>query len=193
VLAAASASGLIAAAAATLVGPADASWPPMPPASLVVLAGVAACSAIPMSRTGSGSFAGRVPRLLITLVLVWSAGGWLTGVVAAALRSAQGHAADAGAIATVRTGVLAAAAFALAWGGRFERFREASWLLYPVLAAGALKLLIEDLPRSRPATLFIALALYGGVLILAPRLARRRASSAPASRHTVATTANTPP
>jgi hypothetical protein len=45
-----------------------------------------------------------------------------------------------------------------------------------VLAAGGLKLLVEDLPRSRPATLFIALALYGGALIVAPRLASRSTS-----------------
>jgi hypothetical protein len=110
---------------------------------------------------------------------VWSAGGWLIGVIALALPGAPGRAADAGVIATVRTSVLAAAALALAWTGRSERFRESSWLLYPVLAAGGLKLLVEDLPRSRPATLFIALALYGGALIVAPRLVRTRASNAP--------------
>jgi hypothetical protein len=144
----------------------------MSPAALVVLAGAFACWAIPMSRRAGTSVVGRVPRLLITMVLVWSAGGWLIGAIAAALPGAPGHTADAGVIATVRTSVLAAAALALAWAGRSERFRESSWLLYPVLAAGGLKLLIEDLPRSRPATLFIALALYGGALIVAPRLGR---------------------
>ena len=43
---------------------------------------------------------------------------------------------------------------------------------HPVLIAGGLKVLAEDLPHSRAATLFIALALYGGALILAPRLAQ---------------------
>ena len=182
VLAAASASGLLAAATAALVGPADAPWPPMSPVSLVVLSGAAACWAIPMSRAAGTSVVGRVPRLLITIVLVWSAGGWLIGVIAPALPGAPGHAghaADAGVIATVRTSVLAAAALALAWAGRSERFRESAWLLYPVLAAGGLKLLVEDLPRSRPATLFIALALYGGALIVAPRLGRTGAPSPP--------------
>jgi hypothetical protein len=153
--------------------------------SLAVLSGAAACWAIPMSRAGGTSIVGRVPRLLITIVLVWSAGGWLIGVISPALPGAAGpaghagHAADAGVVATVRTSVLAAAALALAWAGRFERFRESAWLLYPVLAAGGLKLLVEDLPRSRPATLFIALALYGGALIVAPRIGRADASSAP--------------
>ena len=177
-LAAASASGLLAAAAAAMVGPADGPWPPMSPGALAVLSGAAACWAIPMSRAGT-SIVSRVPRLLIAIVLVWSAGGWLVGVIAPAWAGATGEAADAGVIATVRTSVLAAAALALAWAGRSERFREASWLLYPMLAAGGLKLLVEDLRRSRPATLFIALALYGGALIVAPRLARTGASAAP--------------
>ena len=182
VLAAASASGLLAAATAALVGPADAPWPPMSPVSLMVLSGATVCWAIPMSRAAGTSVVGRVPRLLITIVMVWSAGGWLIGVIAPALPGAPGHAghaADAGVIATVRTSVLAAAALALAWAGRSERFRESEWLLYPVLAAGGLKLLVEDLPRSRPATLFIALALYGGALIVAPRLGRTGAPSPP--------------
>jgi hypothetical protein len=150
----------------------------MSPVSLVVLSGAAVCWAIPMSRAAGTSFVGRVPRLVITIVLVWSAGGWLIGVIAAALPGAPGHG-DAGVIATVRTSVLAAAALALAWAGRSERFRESGWLLYPLLAVGGLKLLAEDLPRSRPATLFIALALYGGALIVAPRMSRTGASRAP--------------
>jgi hypothetical protein len=43
-----------------------------------------------------------------------------------------------------------------------------------VLLVGAVKLIAEDFPHSRPATLFIALAFYGGALIAAPRIARTR-------------------
>jgi hypothetical protein len=117
----------------------------------------------------------RVPRLLITIVVVWSSGGWAIGLLAPPLSGIPGRGADPGVVATVRTSVMAAAALALAWVGRHYRFREAAWLFYPVLVAGGLKLLVEDLPRSRPATLFIALALYGGALIVAPRLGRTRA------------------
>jgi hypothetical protein len=53
-----------------------------------------------------------------------------------------------------------------------SRALELGWLLYPVLVAGGLKLLAEDLRYSRASTLFVALALYGGALIVAPRLAR---------------------
>ena len=37
----------------------------------------------------------------------------------------------------------------------------------------------RDLPRSRPATLFIALALYGAALIVAPRISRAAGAAAP--------------
>jgi len=151
----------------------------MAPIAVSVLIGVAACWVIPMSPDAVSSPLGRVPRLAIASVLVWSTAGWLVTVLAAALPHATNRGIDAGALATVRTSVLAAAALALASAGRSERFRESGWLLYPVLAAGGLKLLVEDLPRSQPATLFIALAAYGGALIVAPRLARARTSDVP--------------
>ena len=177
VLAAASASGLLSAAAAALTGPAGARWPPMSPLAFVVLAALAACLVIPPPFAAGMSTADRMPRLAITIAFAWSAAASLVGPLAAALPGAI----DAGVLATIRTSVLATAALVLAWAGRHERFRESGWLLYPVLAAGGMKLLVEDLPRSRPATLFIALALYGGALILAPRLtaARSRAASPP--------------
>jgi len=170
-LAAASASGLVGAATAALAGATDTTWPPIAPAALGVLAGTAACWVIPMGRASATALVAHVPRLIVTILLVWSAGGWLISLIAPLLPAAGGHA-DAGILATIRTSVLAAAALTLAWAGRFERFRESAWLLYPLLAVGGLKLLIEDLQRSRPATLFVALALFGGALIIAPRLSR---------------------
>jgi hypothetical protein len=46
-------------------------------------------------------------------------------------------------------------------------------LLYPLLAWGAVKLVVEDFSSSAPALLFVALALYGAALIVGPRMARR--------------------
>jgi hypothetical protein len=80
--------------------------------------------------------------------------------------------------------VLAATAFALAWVGARTRLREAAWLVYPMLGAGALKLLVEDFPRSGAASLFVALAAYGGAMIAAPRLLRAQAGSVPNTRRT---------
>lgn len=170
-LAAASASGLLGAASAALMGTPDTTWPPITAAALAALVGATACWVIPMSRASATSAVAHAPRLLVTVLLVWSAGGWLISLIAPSLPAVAGHP-DAGILATIRTSVLAAAALALAWAGRFERFRESAWLLYPLLAIGGLKLLVEDLPRSRPATLFVALALFGGALIIAPRLSK---------------------
>ena len=47
-------------------------------------------------------------------------------------------------------------------------------LVYPVLALGGIRLLVDDFRHSEPSTLFIALALYGIALALGPRLALRR-------------------
>jgi hypothetical protein len=40
------------------------------------------------------------------------------------------------------------------------------------VAVGGLKLVAQDLPTGRPATLVPSLALYGAALLLAPRLLR---------------------
>jgi hypothetical protein len=76
-------------------------------------------------------------------------------------------------VATVRTGVLVAGVLVLAWSGTLEEWREAGWLAYPLLLVIAAKLVLEDIARSRPASLFLAFALYGAALILVPRLRRR--------------------
>ena len=72
-----------------------------------------------------------------------------------------------------RTAVLVVAALGLATLARTAHGREAGWLVYPLIALIGLKLLFADFPNGRPETLFVALAAYGCVLILAPRLMRR--------------------
>jgi hypothetical protein len=113
----------------------------------------------------------RAPRFAIALLLTWSA-------AAAVVAAAGVMSSDPGTIATVRTAAIAAAALLAAAVGRLPRFVETGWLMYPLLIAGGLKLAAEDLPRSRPATLFVALAVYGVALIVAPRAAKGRTSRA---------------
>jgi hypothetical protein len=165
------AGGLLPAATGALVGPAALARVSFDAAALAVLAGAGLAWMIPMPSHADWGAYSRVPRVLLAAVFVWALGGWAVTLGAATATTG----ADAGVIATVRTVVLAVAALGLAWLGRHERFRESGWLLYPVLVAGGLKLLFDDFPHSDPSTLFVALALYGGALIAAPRLARRAA------------------
>ncbi len=135
------------------------------PMMLAVFAAASACWAAPSP--GSGGPVMRLPRLAIALLLAWSA-------VAAIVTIAFMVTNDSGAIATVRTAALVSAVVAAAAIGRYPRFAEAGWLVYPLLIAGAVKLVADDLTHSRPATLFVALGLYGAALIAAPRIARWR-------------------
>jgi hypothetical protein len=114
------------------------------------------------------SGAARVPQLLLATLAVLAAGRALQ----AGLWSALGERVvdDAGVAAVLSTAVLAALALALAGGARRGTWPELGWLVYPLLALGGVKLLLQDLREGRPATLVLSLALYGAVLVVAPRL-----------------------
>ncbi|MGB5103640.1 MAG: hypothetical protein WBO04_10020 [Steroidobacteraceae bacterium] len=111
-------------------------------------------------------------KLVLALCVVVLASGWLIGNLALVAAGPADRRVDLGALATVRTIVLAVAALVIAWIGRHSRFREWAWLVYPLLVAVGLKMVAQDFNYSRPATLFIALAVYGAALIVAPRLRR---------------------
>jgi hypothetical protein len=83
---------------------------------------------------------------------------------------------DNGAAAVAGTAVLAGLAILLALGARGGALPELGWLVYPLVAAGGVKLVFEDLREGRPATLVASLALYGLVLTLAPRLMKARSA-----------------
>jgi hypothetical protein len=169
--AAAAASGLLAASATALAGPAVAQSPVSVPLLIVFAAGCICWTVSTVSTTPTGSIghaADRyaiVPRVVIAVIVSSAAAAWLV-----ALLVSDGT--NPGVLATLRTASLAATALTLALLGGRMRLREAAWLVYPALVVGALKLVAEDLPRSNAATLFAALAMYGGVLIAAPRFMR---------------------
>lgn len=137
----------------------------------VLIALIAAGLAPPVAHGRAWGVFSRAPRILLFLLLVLAADGLLVALLAPVVTADTDHAV----LAALRTTILALTAFALGRAGRHPRFAEATWLVYPVLLAGGLKLVVEDLPVGRPATLFVSLAVYGGVLILAPRLLRRPA------------------
>jgi hypothetical protein len=176
------ASGLLVHAAdAAFASPAE-GWSPVTLSGLLTIAAAAAAAAL-LGRRPAGDPLGVAARVAVQLVVAASAAGLVIGAVVP-LVAGTPPAADAGVVATARTVVLAVGALALAAAGRTALFPEARWLAWPVLGVAGVKMVLEDLPRSRPATLFLAFALYGGALILVPRL-RRRAErpAAPAVQH----------
>ncbi len=175
-LAAAFGSGLVLHAVRALRDPPGTPWDALPIASVLVLACVAGSAWI---AAGDGERATpflQIPQLLLDAVVAFAAAGALIGWISPVVAAQLGSEASPGAIAAVRTGVLVLGVLALAWAGRTAAWREAGWLAYPVLVAIALKILTEDLPRSRPATLLFSFGLYGIALILVPRLRGRRAA-----------------
>ncbi len=142
-------------------------------AMLSVLAAGALAAWFAASRPApQGGFVASGFRFVIVLVLVWLASGCVAGYLAPLVAAQPDRSVDAGALATVRTGVLAVATLVTAWIARRGRCHEWAWLVYPLLVGIGLKMVVQDFKDSRPATLFIALALYGAALILAPRLKR---------------------
>jgi len=178
-VASAIASGLLSHAAEALVGSPAVAWSPAPRAALPILAALAAVAWLG-GDAPERTRIGRVPRIVLLGVLACGAVGVAIGWVVPAIAGIPGHGAAAGEVATVRTALLVAATLLLAWLGRRDAWADAGILAYPALAAIGVKLLLEDVFRSRPATLFVAFACYGVALILVPRLRGRRAAAAAA-------------
>jgi len=113
---------------------------------------------------------------VIILVFFAAASACVTGFIAPVVGGLPDGSVATGVLATVTTVVLSVATLLVAWVGRQPRFREWSWLVYPLLVGIGIKMAGQDFKHSRPATLFIAMALFGAALIVAPRL-RRTAGS----------------
>jgi hypothetical protein len=116
----------------------------------------------------------RAPQLVLALLVVLSVGRALQLGLWTALGT--GAAADPAVTAALRTAILAGLALGLAVAARRRSWPELGWLVYPLVALGGVKLLVQDMRVGRPATLVLSLALYGMVLVLAPRLLRSEES-----------------
>jgi hypothetical protein len=172
-VAAAVASGLVGQAADGLLESPAVAWSAISPGELAVAAAIA-FAAWTLATPARGALE-HLPRVVLVVVLAASVAGLVLGVAVPAIAGLPGAGADAGVVATVRTAVLALGAVALALAGRSDGWAQARWLVWPVLGLAGLKMLVEDMPRSRPATLFLAFGLYGAALVLVPRLKRREA------------------
>ena len=144
-------------------------------APVVAAAGLLAAWLVKGEGNGEAHPHARWLRFVIIVVAVSAIGGVAVGLLAPVVAGAASGTVDPGVLATLRTVVLAVAALAVAWIARHDGFREWAWLVYPLLVVTGLKMVAQDFMQSRPATMFVALALYGAALIVAPRMRRRQA------------------
>ena len=122
------------------------------------------------------SWSSRTLRILVAGTAVGLVAGIAAGLLTSGYHAIYGADATHAYCATLRTFVLSSAALLLVWaGGRWNR-PEFSRLVYPVMALGAYRMIGVDLQQDRTAALFLSLLLYGGALMLLPKLMRARAA-----------------
>ena len=159
-------SGLGAWAAANLLGH---GWSvPAPGAALAAATAIAAYGLSWNSAPAGRSFsATSVPVLTIAGMASWGVAGLMAGAATGLWGSACVL------CAALRTFILTAMAIVLGFSGTTWRRRELVWLMYSFMALAAYKLLVQDLPRGQTLSLFVSLFLYGGALILLPRILQK--------------------
>ena len=160
-------SGLAAVAWSALTVGAKEPWPPIAISHAAVLLVTVAVCLWPVHTQEVRASA--VSRVAAATILAWIATGAAIAFAVPLVMDPMHR--DAGAVATIRTVFLVAAAGVV---GRVSRSAECAWLSYGLLGLVGFKLVTEDLLRGRPATLFVALAVYGAALIVIPRVLRHR-------------------
>jgi hypothetical protein len=162
-------------AAGLLLG--ERTWPGGAPWAIWSGALTAALCYILGTRRGAAvtpSWSSRTLRILVAGTAVLLVAGIAAGLLTSGYHAIFGAGATHAYCATLRTFVLSAVALLLAWGaGRWDR-PEFGRLVYPVMVLGAYRMIVVDLHQNRTAALFLSLLLYGGALILLPRLIRAR-------------------
>jgi hypothetical protein len=139
----------------------------------VALGAAVAWAALATERDAAAAPVARLSRLLLALVVVLA----LAGAAREAIAKTLGGwlSAGPGAQAVAGSALLVALVLGVAWLAPRGQ-PELRWLAYALVAALSVKLLLQDLRASQPWTLVASLALFGSLLILAPRLlaARKR-------------------
>jgi hypothetical protein len=170
-----SSSGLAALSFDSFLGSPAMPWRAPGASSLAALGAAVACFAIAAAAPEDPRrpFASRLPRLLLAIPVSLGAGGLaVLGILA--LLHVRVPGADPALVASARSAAIAVLAVLLALASRYRRIAELRWLLLALLVIGGMKLIVEDLPHGRPATLFLAFVAYGLALILSPWIVRFR-------------------
>ena len=123
------------------------------------------------------SWSSRALRVVIAGTAALLTAGIAAGLLTYAYHGIFGANATHAYCATLRTFVLSATALVLAWAGGHWNRAEFGRLVYPVMALGAYRMIGVDLHQDRTAALFLSLLLYGGALMLLPKLIRTSAAA----------------
>jgi hypothetical protein len=164
--------GLITLAVEVFTSPADQPWSPITVPDLVITgAAVISFAVIALSKTDlEHPRRTQIPRLVLALLAALGGAAVVLDVMLVHIMGSPPPEAEAAVVAAVRTGVIAGMAVALAVVSRLTACFELRWLVYSTFIVASVKLFLEDLPQGQPTTQFLAFALYGIALILAPRL-----------------------
>ena len=147
-------------------------WPAMSVLEWLTLASAGAFATMrPVPHYDVGDLLARIGRVLLASLFVFATGGAIVMTLGPLV---AGTPPDAGVLATLRTAVLSIAVVVLGMTGRWRKTATFRRLVYPLLVVGGLRLVADDFVHSSPATLFIALALYGLAWVMGPRLAARK-------------------
>lgn len=116
---------------------------------------------------------------VLSLSLALGVAALIIGGLAGALAGAPWFLGDPGALAALRTGALTLCLWALVVGARVLDLADLRWAAYTLLGVLVVKIVLDDLLRGRPATLFITFVLFGATLMLLPYALRRPRAEAP--------------
>ena len=121
-----------------------------------------AVSAAPSDRT--------FPGLAFLAVAAIGLGGGVVTILGPLVAGVSGVEPNTGVLAVVRTSVIVASALGFAGMDRLRPRPELVWCAYGALVAAACKIAVDDLPNGSAMTTFMSFVLFGGALIIAPRL-----------------------
>jgi hypothetical protein len=164
-------SGLISWAALRILGraPDGPAAPALSLAAAALAAFVCYLSAIRFGRSAAAHWTRRISAFLPAMVSCFALAGWLSGPVAGA--GAAG--------VPLRTTLLVLLAVGSALIGKRIGHVELTWLAYPLMALSGFKILSEDLRTGQSLLLFASLIVFGGGLVLLPRILKRPSLAAP--------------
>lgn len=144
-------------------------------ASLAGLAAAAAAYGI-VARDPSpplNNLAPHILSLIFCMGAVWSAAGAAVGLSALLCSGLNSGKPDF--CTAALTAILASAAFGLAAASKRSGRTEQAWVSWGLLVLLTLKILLQDFRHSQNLALVISLLLYGGSLVLLPRMLQRAA------------------